>query len=76
MTASEIYDRAEKFYEERLKAELERTHMDCFIAIEPDSGDYFLGHTLTEAAAAAHAAYPDRRGAILRIGHSATVYMR
>jgi hypothetical protein len=69
----DIIERAELLYNERLKADLERTHLNFFVAIEPDSGDYFLGHTLSEASAAARKAHPERRAYIIRIGHRAAV---
>ena len=65
----------EAIYEAGLRARLEKTNMNDFVAIEPDSGEYFLGKTLTEAAVAAEAAYPDRRAFVFRIGHEATVDM-
>ena len=38
--------RAEEIYTARLRAVLEPEHIDEFVAIEPESGDYFLGRTL------------------------------
>jgi hypothetical protein len=75
MTADsqELARRAESIYEQRLKAELESKHLDYFVAIEPDSGDYFLGRTLSEAAAAARKAHPGRRAFLLRVGHRTAV---
>jgi hypothetical protein len=67
--------RVEQIYQDRLKSDLERTHRDDFVAIEPDSGAYFLGRTLSEAAAAARAAYSNRRTGVLRVGHPATLYL-
>lgn len=66
---------AKLIYEQRLKAELERTHLNYFVAIEPDSGDYFLGQTLSEAAMAARKAYPGRSAFLLRVGHRTGVHM-
>ncbi len=40
---------AKRIYEARLRVILERTHRDDFVAIEPISGDYFTGLTLSEA---------------------------
>src|SRR5204863_7626994 len=59
MSAADLMKRVEQIYQERLRSELERTHRDDFVAIEPDSGEYFLGRTLSEAAAAARAADPN-----------------
>jgi hypothetical protein len=73
MTTAELIERSQKIYEERYKAELERTHPNYFVAIEPESGDYFLGRTLSEAAAAQDSVHPDRRAAVLRVGQKVTV---
>jgi hypothetical protein len=70
---SELVRRAELIYEQRLKAGLEKTHLNYFLAIEPDSGDYFLGHTLSEVAALARKAYPGRRTFAMRVGHAAAL---
>jgi hypothetical protein len=43
------------------------------VVIEPDSGDCFLGRTLSEAGWAAYKAYPDRRMYGMRIGYSVAV---
>jgi len=71
----ELIERARRIYEERYKAKLEATHLHAFVAIEPESGDYFLGPTLSEAAEACYAVHPDRRACILRVGHRAAVHM-
>ena len=73
MSATDLFKRAERVYEERLRVDLERTHPDAFVAIEPESGDFFLGRTLSEASAGAHAAHPDRRSCVLRVGHTVTL---
>jgi len=75
MAATDLFDRAKKIYEERLQSKLEQTHLNFFVAIEPESGDYFLGRTLSEAAAAARAAHPDRRSGVLRVGYRATLHI-
>jgi hypothetical protein len=71
----EVMLRAERLYDERFRTNLEKTHMDAFVVIEPESGEYFLGDTLSEAAAAARKAHPGRRGHIMRVGHRAAVHM-
>jgi hypothetical protein len=65
--------RAQAIYEARLRQQLEPTNPDDFVAIEPESGDYFLGKTLSEAIQAARAAYPQRLPFALRVGHRSTV---
>src|SRR5207302_8482205 len=44
-----IIHRAKRIYVERLQAVLEPQHRDRFVALEPDSGEYFLGDTFDEA---------------------------
>ena len=55
---SELGRRCRAIYEATLREHLEKTNMDDFVSIEPDSGDYFVGKTLTEVAKLAEAAYP------------------
>jgi hypothetical protein len=69
----EVVRKGRQIYEERLKTRLEATNRHDFVAIEPDSGDFFLGKTLSEAIQAARAAYPQRLACALRVGHEATV---
>ncbi len=56
-------------YEQRLRTRLEATNLDDFVAIEPESGDFFLGKTLSEALEAARAAHPARLPFVVRVGH-------
>ena len=72
---SEIVVRqSELIYQQRLKDQLEQCHLDEFVAIEPISGDYFLGRTLSEAIAAARTAHPDRLSHAMRVGHKAALH--
>jgi hypothetical protein len=59
--------------ERQLKAKLEATNEGDFVAIEPDSGDFFIGKSLSEAIQSARAAYPERLPFAMRIGHENTV---
>jgi hypothetical protein len=65
--------RAEQIYESRLRCLLEPQHFDEFMAIEPESGDYFLGNTLSEAIGAARRSHPDRLAHAMRVGQKAAV---
>jgi len=71
--SSDLASRASAIYEQKLRSRLEPDHLDDFVAIEPESGDYFLASTLSEAIQGARAAYPDRLSFALRIGHKSTV---
>ena len=68
-------DRARRIYDQRLRAVLEADHSGQFVAVEPESGDHFLGDTLDAAANAAQTAHPDRRSHVLRVGHPAALYI-
>lgn len=69
----DVVQRSTRLYEERLRDSLERTNLNDFVAIEPDSGDFFIGKTLSEAIQASRAVHPDRLAFALRVGHSAAV---
>lgn len=69
-----VADAARKLYAERLGEYLEPMHKDEFVAIEPVSGDHFLGRTLSEAIGAARSKHPNRLAHALRVGHTATVH--
>ena len=71
---SNVAARARIIYQDRLRTLLEPSHSDEFVAIEPVSGDYFLGQTLSEAIGASRAKYPDRLAHALRVGHRAAVH--
>lgn len=73
--AQELARQAEWIYEHRLKATVEQSNPDDFVAIEPVSGDYFVGPTLSEAIGAARRAHPDRLAYGLRIGHRIAVHL-
>jgi len=71
--SSELASRASAIYEQKLRSRLESTNPDDFVAIEPESGDFFLGKTLSEAIQAARAAHPARVPFALRVGHTSTI---
>jgi hypothetical protein len=68
-------EKAKKLYEESLRSELELKHRDRFVAIEPHSGDYYLGNTFVEAALAAKEAHPEGQSFVIRIGHEAAFHI-
>src|SRR5262245_45855329 len=78
MVSPEVHDliqRASRIYEERLRRELELTHLHDYVAIEPDSGDFFIGQSHREAVALARAAHPDRMCYLMRVGHPAVWHL-
>ena len=70
---ADVARRAKQLYEANLRTKLEATNRNDFVAIEPDSGDYFFGKTLSEAIQASRAAHPDRLAFAMRIGHSTAI---
>lgn len=70
----EFVKKAEEIYATQLQAVLERDHLDEFVAIEPESGDYFLGETLNKATQAARQTYPDRLTHAMRVGHRTALH--
>ena len=65
---------AKRIYNERLREHLEKTNLHDFVAIEPISGEYFLGQTLSSAIGASRKKHPDRLAHALRIGHEAALH--
>lgn len=72
---ADVAQRAKQLYEEKLREKLEISNMNDFVAIEPDSGDYFFGKTVSEAIQASRSAYPDRLAFAMRVGHDAAIHI-
>ncbi len=70
-----VISRAKEIYEARLRKDLEASHMGRFVAIEPDSGDYFIGETFDEAVKLARSKYPSKLSHTMRIGHGAAFHL-
>jgi hypothetical protein len=67
----ELVRRARKLYDEQLRVLLEPNQRGRYVAIEPDSGRYFLGDTGTAALVEAHTAMPKSIFYLARIGYEA-----
>ncbi len=70
-TLDALTDRSKEFYDAQLKSVLEPEHKGKFVAIEPDTGSYFLGKTGTEALLRARAALPNKLFFLARVGYPA-----
>jgi len=70
-----VAGKAKVIYEERLRADLESKHRDKFVAIEPDSGEFFIGSTYSESVMAAREAHPDQISFVIRVGHDAAIHL-
>ena len=70
-----VIDRAKQIYTSQLQSDMESHHMERFVAIEPESGEYFLGDTFDEAVKSARTKYPFRLSHTIRIGHRAAFHI-
>ena len=70
-TTDTLAESCQRLYDERLRAQLEPEHNNQFVAIEPESGRYFLGSTGLAALRAGRQALPDKLFYLLRVGSDA-----
>jgi hypothetical protein len=70
-----VIARAKEIYEQRLRSELEANHADQFVAIEPDSGDFFVAKTFDTAVKLARSKHPSKLSHTIRVGHAAAFHM-
>ncbi len=64
----DLVERGQNRYKQRLASIFEPSHLGEFVAVEPDSGQYFLGSTASAALVAAHAALPNNLFYLTRVG--------
>jgi hypothetical protein len=67
----DLVERGQNTYREGLASIIEPSHVGEFVAVEPDSGLYFLGSTASAALVAAHAAMPNNIFYLTRVGRDA-----
>lgn len=67
-STEELIQKGQKYYEEKLKNKLEKNYFGKLIAIEVDSGKYFIGDTLEEALRKAKKKFPDKIFHSIKIG--------
>jgi len=72
----DLVERGQTVYRQRLASILERSHAGEFVAIEPDSGQYFLGNTASATLVAAQAAMPNNLFYLTRVGRETAHTMR
>ena len=66
-----LSEAGKRVYKEKLQAILEPEHIGEFVAIEPDSGRYFLGDTGANALITARDAMPNSLFYLARVGYPA-----
>lgn len=69
--ADELVEGGQRFYDEHLRQSLEPEHTGRYVAIEPDSGRYFVADTGTEALLDARQSLPESLFYLTRVGHAA-----
>lgn len=70
-----VIDRAKQIYTSQLQQDLEARHMNWYVAIEPESGEYFVASTFDEAVRLSRQKYPSRLCHTVRIGHQAAFHI-
>jgi hypothetical protein len=70
-----IASTAKQFYESELKHQLEQSNHGHFVAINPDSKEYFVSESFLGAALAAKAAHPSQKPFVIRVGHDAAFHI-
>lgn len=63
-----LIEAAERLYATKLQPILEPDHAGEFVAIEPVSGEHFLGKSMSDAVQAARRQHPTRLSYIMRVG--------
>jgi hypothetical protein len=69
--ADALAESGQRLYDERLRGLLEPDHNGEFVAIEPDTGRYFLGDSGLTALRSGRKALPDKLFYLLRVGSEA-----
>src|SRR5256885_15192395 len=67
-TNDDLVERGQNIYRRALASILEPSHLGEFVAVEPDSGRYFLGSTASAALVAAHSSMPHNLFYLTRVG--------
>ncbi|MGH7800908.1 MAG: hypothetical protein ACREOW_09815 [Thermodesulfobacteriota bacterium] len=72
----ELAQEGEEIYKSRLKTKLERKYRGKLIAIDVDSGEYFMGKTVLEAVEKGRQKYPNKVFHAIRVGYPAVHSIR
>jgi len=71
-----LVSKARKIYNERLKDTLEAKSHGQFVAIEADSGDFFLGSTPLEAVNSGKWRHPKKTFHVMKVGYRAAFMLK
>ena len=75
MSLKERIKKANQLYESQLREKIESNHKGEIVAIEVDSGDFFLGRNEIEAYEKGIKKYPDKTFVYKRVGYKATHFV-
>ncbi|MBN1901831.1 hypothetical protein JW926_10965 [Candidatus Sumerlaeota bacterium] len=75
MSLKERIKKASNIYETRLREKIEKHHKGEIVAIEIDSGDYFLGRNEIEAYEKGIKKHPDKTFVYKRVGYQVTHFV-
>ena len=75
MSQKERINKANQIYESQLKDKLEKDHKGKIVAIEINSGDFFIGKNEIEAYEEGIKKYPGKTFVYKRIGYKATHFV-
>jgi len=70
-----VAQRSKRIYVDCLQLRLTAEHPNEYVAIEPDSGDFFVAGSFGQAVRDARTAHPDRISFVIRIGHDAAIHI-
>ncbi|XZE22264.1 hypothetical protein SH449x_002183 [Pirellulaceae bacterium SH449] len=70
-----LADRAKAIFQSTLREKLESEHWGKFVAIEPDSKDYFVADSFGDAVRASRDCHPDRIAYVIRVGYQAAIHI-
>ena len=70
-----VAQRAKRIYVDCLQLRLTAEHPSEYVAIEPDSGDFFVADSSGQAVRDARTAHPDRISFVIRLGHDAAIHI-
>jgi len=68
--------KARAIYSQHLKQTLEACCRGQFVAIEVDSGEYFLGSTPLEAIKSGKAKYPEKPFHVMKVGYKSAILLK
>ena len=68
LTPEQIAEKGQKIYNEKLKTTLEASSQGKFVAIDVETGEYFISDTLIGALQEAKSKYPNKLFHTIKIG--------